>query len=57
MNDPIKNFLSRVAHGQVELSRDKVLGEYLYFKRRAKELLDKHYEKPTVIPSEFKDNF
>ena len=55
-NDEIKNFLSRVGNGYIELSHDKIMGEYLYFKKRAKELLDTYYlTKP--VETNFKDDF
>lgn len=43
MNKEVENFLRRIANGYTELSHDKVFGEYIWFKKKAKELLDKHY--------------
>lgn len=37
-------FLARVGDGYIELSQDKVRREYLYTKKKAKELLEKYNE-------------
>ncbi len=47
----LKAFLHRVnGYGYLELSRDKIDGEYRYFHKRAKELLDELFPREDIAP-------
>ncbi len=56
----MREFLIRVSgFGYLELSRDKIEGEYRYFHKRARELLDELFPRPVSNEPEvpFDDNF
>ena len=57
--EKIHNFLSRVGSGYVELSHDKIQGEYWYIKKQARELLLELFprEPCDTIEQPLDDNF
>ena len=57
--EKLHRFLSRVGNGYMELSHDKVRGEYLYFKNKASELLWEIFPREDSDEDEkpFDDNF
>ena len=54
--EDIEQFIRRVAFGQTELSMEKVFAEYVYFKKRARELYDEYFHEDLTI-GDFNDQF